>query len=532
MLNIAVVSPRSELVEYLSVLCGDVMASACRIERFSTAQAAAPYFSRHDPDLAFIDTALEDTDAFNFILELRLRQHLCRFILIVDRGESWQLDARRAITTGITDLAFYPFSREEAASLLLSADSRAVLEENTGMRLNRTIRALRNSFMDTFLGSDSFADATIANLNAKYHVNLADGVFQVAILSFPGLTEELEFGRYQMMLDSIVADARHLLDPVCFEMIPFVRTPNTIILVANHAASRSIRHQWEGILDVVKRNIKSYCSFDIPFVIGVGKPEYDSIYLRRAFQSAQYGLRCQLLRGSNKMFFYADFRFVPYAQNEQEQKGALTTLSRYAETLDSDGVSYSIYSLMSPLTGKTDPDDISRLCNQIALTIVTALRKNTELPETSARLSEISRYLNTEQSISGLTVAISSWAQELLTYCRTTENQIAALPIRDAQQYIDRHYAEHITLENLSRRIGLSPGYFCTMFKSETGFAFSEYLTTTRIEQAKALLTGSDLSIAVISERVGYRDPRYFSRIFVKTTGVQPTAYRKLHHGK
>lgn len=532
MLNIAVVSPRVELVDSLSAICGDGQPFSCRIERFSTAQKAAPYFSRHDPDLAFIDTALEDADASSFILELRLRQHLCRFVLVVDRGDRWKFETRRAISTGIVDFSFYPFSHEETASLLLSADNRSILEENTEMRLTRTIRALRNSFMDTFLGSDSFADATITNLNAKYHVNLASGVFQVAILNFPGLTEELEFGRYQMMLDNIVENARQLLDPVCFEMIPFVRTPNTIILVANHAVSRNIRNQWEGILDVVTRNIKSYSSFDIPFVIGVGKPEYDSIYLRRAFQSAQYGLRCQLLRGGNKLFFYADFRFTPLAQNEKEQNAAITALSRYAETLDSDGVSYSIYRLMSPLTTMTDPDDISRLSNQIALTIVTALRKNTELSETSARLSEISRYLNTEQSISGLTVAISGWAQELLTHCRAAEKQSTALPIRDARQYIDRHYAEHITLENLSHRIGLSPGYFCTMFKTETGVAFSEYLATTRIEQAKALLTGSDLSISVISERVGYRDPRYFSRIFVKKTGVQPTVYRKLHHGK
>ena len=185
--------------------------------------------------------------------------------------------------------------------------------------------------MDSFIGSDSFADSTIASLNAKYHVNLSNGIFQVAILSFPGISEDLEHQKYRLMLDSIVADARTLLDPVCFEMIPFVRGTNTIILVANYAVSRSIRRQLEELIAIVRHNLILHCGYELPFVIGIGTPEYDSMYLRRAFQTAQYGLRCQLLYGRNQIFFYDDYAFIPVAMSSERMQHDLADLANVVD---------------------------------------------------------------------------------------------------------------------------------------------------------------------------------------------------------
>lgn len=529
MLNIVILSPRKELQDQFAALCAASACPDCNTERFSSAQSAADYFSRFDPDLALIDAEIRDTNPIHLISELRLREHLCRFVLVQNRGNGWTSLSEQAITEGISDCIFYPFSSDELSFLLLSASNQSALLEGSELRLARSIRALRNSFMDSFIGSDSFADSTIANLNAKYHVNLSNGLFQVAILSFPSLTDESEPEKNRLMLDNIVADARHVLDPVCFEMIPFVRGANTIILVANYAVSRSIRRQWKSLLDVVRRNLVLHFNYELPFVIGIGTPEYDSIYLRQAFQTAQYGLRCQLLFGSSKIFFYDDYSFSPVPLDDKSLVSDLTALSKYAETMDAKNVSYLISKLMSYLSNRSDPSGISDLCNQISSSIVTALRKNMQLSEKATKLSEISRFLNMELSLNGLTAALSGWAQELISYCLQIQKQIMLRPIREAKLYIDQNYAQHLTLQSISQKVDLSPAYFCTLFKQEVGIAFNPYLAGVRIEQAKKLLASTDLNITAISERVGYQDPRYFSRIFLKTVGVQPTAYRKLH---
>lgn len=529
MLHIAVLSPRKEVQEQLNSLCSHFLSKDYAIERFSSSKAAADYFNRHDPDLALIDAEIGDTNPIHFVTELQLREHLCRIVLVQNRDRNWSDLSERAIEIGISDCIFFPFSPEELSFLFLSTRNRTALLEGSELRLARSIRALRDSFMDCFIGSDSFADSTIANLNAKYRVNLSNGIFQVAILSFPGLTDELEHERYRLMLGSIVTEARQVLDPVCFEMIPLVRGFSTIILVANYAISRSIRRQLESLWDIVCKNTALHCGFELPFVIGVGTPEYDSIYLRRAFQSAQYGLRCQLLFGRNKIFFYDDYSFSPVSLESEPILTDLNHLSKHAEMLDAKSVSYTIYKLMSQLGTQPDPADISSLCNQISSTIVSALRKNMQLSEKATKLSEISRFLNMEFSLNGLTAALSSWAKELIDYCLQIQKQIMLRPIREAKLYIDQNYAQHLTLKSISQKVDLSPAYFCTLFKQEVGDAFNSYLSNIRIEHAKKLLAGTDLSITSISERVGYQDPRYFSRIFLKTVGVQPTAYRKLH---
>lgn len=68
--------------------------------------------------------------------------------------------------------------------------------------------------------------------------------------------------------------------------------------------------------------------------------------------------------------------------------------------------------------------------------------------------------------------------------------------------------------------------YFSSFFHQKTGIKYKDYLTRTRITEAKRLLLQSDLKIYEISQRVGFSDVRYFSQIFLKATGVLPKEYK------
>ena len=102
-------------------------------------------------------------------------------------------------------------------------------------------------------------------------------------------------------------------------------------------------------------------------------------------------------------------------------------------------------------------------------------------------------------------------------------------PVRLAKQYIHNHYQEQITLEEVSDYVGLTPAYFSVMFKKETEIGFAKYLINERIEGAKDLLRESTLSVADICRKVGYNDPKHFTRLFEKNVGVKPAVYRKLY---
>ena len=124
----------------------------------------------------------------------------------------------------------------------------------------------------------------------------------------------------------------------------------------------------------------------------------------------------------------------------------------------------------------------------------------------------------------------------LLDFMLTKVNQMIALreedsvrPVRLAKQYIHNHYQEQITLEEVSDYVGLTPAYFSVMFKKETEIGFAKYLINERIEGAKDLLRESTLSVADICRKVGYNDPKHFTRLFEKNVGVKPAVYRKLY---
>ncbi len=98
--------------------------------------------------------------------------------------------------------------------------------------------------------------------------------------------------------------------------------------------------------------------------------------------------------------------------------------------------------------------------------------------------------------------------------------------VSKARAYIQENFHQDISLDDVSREVNVSPYYFSKLFKEESGENFIEYLTRLRIEEARSLLDGRDLSIREVGVRVGYADPNYFSRIFKKQTGMTPREYR------
>ena len=94
---------------------------------------------------------------------------------------------------------------------------------------------------------------------------------------------------------------------------------------------------------------------------------------------------------------------------------------------------------------------------------------------------------------------------------------------------IHEFYQAGITLEEISERLNMTPEYIGTLFHKEIGVTFSTYMKNYRINKAKELLCGSNYKLYEIAEKVGYNDPKYFSKVFREITGELPTDYRKIH---
>lgn len=99
--------------------------------------------------------------------------------------------------------------------------------------------------------------------------------------------------------------------------------------------------------------------------------------------------------------------------------------------------------------------------------------------------------------------------------------------VKSTKEYLETHYADDISLEDMAEHVNISPQYFSKLIKKTTGFNFIDWLSMLRVKKAKELLTNSNLTVKEVCFMVGYKDPNYFSRIFKKRIGITPSEYVK-----
>ncbi len=127
---------------------------------------------------------------------------------------------------------------------------------------------------------------------------------------------------------------------------------------------------------------------------------------------------------------------------------------------------------------------------------------------------------------------LSAWL--IQNGCRMNEmmnqerDNAAKQMVREAKKYIEANYSNpDLSVEMICRHLHLSPAYFSTIFKKETGQAYIAYLTEVRLQKAVELLTDTDDKTYVIAAKVGYQEQNYFSYVFKKRFGVSPTRFRR-----
>lgn len=100
--------------------------------------------------------------------------------------------------------------------------------------------------------------------------------------------------------------------------------------------------------------------------------------------------------------------------------------------------------------------------------------------------------------------------------------------VEAAMKYIEKNYSDYsLSLSAVADALHVSADYLGKLFKTQLNTNYSDYISNYRFKKAKELLKTTDLSIAQISNLVGYRDIHYFRKLFKNRTGISPVAYRK-----
>lgn len=132
--------------------------------------------------------------------------------------------------------------------------------------------------------------------------------------------------------------------------------------------------------------------------------------------------------------------------------------------------------------------------------------------------------------IQGEPVEYKSWASTFISSCAQARDSLQKImhpyvsaAIRKMQDFSDLD----LCVKTVAAQMGISPAYLGHLFREQTGVYFNDYLTNIRLEHAERMISTTNLKINEIVEKTGFASQTYFNRIFKRTFGMSPLAYRR-----
>ena len=98
--------------------------------------------------------------------------------------------------------------------------------------------------------------------------------------------------------------------------------------------------------------------------------------------------------------------------------------------------------------------------------------------------------------------------------------------LRKIISYVNEHYTEKLSLEEVANQVGFSREYFCRFFKQHMGITFLRYLNEVRISHAGRILMNTDKSISEVMQESGFTNQTIFNRLFKEIYGMTPRQAR------
>ncbi len=270
-------------------------------------------------------------------------------------------------------------------------------------------------------------------------------------------------------------------------------------------------------------------NLNISISIGIGNICHDLMDVSTAYLGALRALKYRLLVGNNTVIHVQDIRKldteVLYYYPVEKEKIFINLL----ESREYGQLEKLLEELVLEIKKKPDlsVECVLQIFNRILSSAVNIVLENGgTMQEVLGSKTNIYTKLAKNETIDDIKAWVLNICKKIIEYLHNKHNGQKNKYVEIIKVYIQNNYSKDITLDMIAARVGLSRTYVSKMFKECEGVTLVKYINRTRIEQSKAILTGSNLSIREISERVGYNNEHGFIRYFKIFEGITPGQYR------
>ena len=483
---------------------------------------------KNPPDIVITDINMPVIDGLELVRQVKERKLPTQFILISGYREFEY--AHRALQYGVQNYLLKPIKEQELNDTLRKIVTESGRKEAAERVRQEAVKRSRELLNRDAIGMLAAADhgVNLAEFNQAYGQQLTDDLLRVLILRLDHHRPEAEntiqdqqvFSHLQVLLEQ-------QLKPLLKEEISAVRDNVFLYSILNYdrAQSTAVKKALYEAMDSMTAYIYGFADYEL--TAGLGK-ETDFTRLRYSMAEAKACLSARILTGTGKLIEAEQLHYEDMTKAAVLIQAETADLKNACDSFDGIRMREAVSRWMNELRGKNrlNPESIYESAALLTEQFFSDTAKTTENEkEKAAILGRIPDCYTTAM----LEAFLKTEFQRNLDRMRQEKSDQSGRPVRRAVEYIEAHFAEKIVLEDAAAQAELNPSYFAVLFKKETGKTFLGYLTDFRIEKSKALLRGTNETMAAIAEQVGYSDTRYFSQCFEKTVGMKPSFYRRLY---
>ncbi|MCD7736604.1 MAG: response regulator [Lachnospiraceae bacterium] len=480
------------------------------------------------PDILITDIRMPGCSGLELVGQAKERVPELEIIIV--SGYAHFEYAQQAIRYGVGDYLLKPVNKAEMTMTLEKLKLRILQRKENRLgqmemkrKTEKDRELLQANLIDAILAQKA-EKLTEEELRNTYGLRVGPGLFQAFIMKMDCGREEMGQTSISLLMDKAKETLELELREKCTELLPELRGLVCAGFL-NYAEDRQedIRRAFKSAINQLE--LQKSLFRPVSFSVALGSAGTSPEKLQASMKEASLLIEERLLQGTGRLF-----------ERLQEpsglgQKGILEQylreMSHAVEVKSMELLEDCLCAFSERILSIKDVRGYELLEAVYSAAEMFAIKS--KIPDRTACLNEFHRQCGRCSSAE----EIFSCLKELETGCLSGQirelEEESIRPIRKAKQYIQEHYSEPITQEEVSSAVGLSSTYFSTLFKKTDGEGFARYLMGIRMEQARTLLRETNLPVAEICRRVGYNDLKHFTKTFEKAAGVKPSVYRKLY---
>ena len=487
---------------------------------------------KEKPDVVITDIRMPGLDGIQLV-EQTINHGLNVYFVIVS-GYSQFTYAKQAVRLGVEDYLVKPIKKTDLEAVLVKIRNKQLKtsqDQEEKAELKRTLvevrSQIRNNVMQDIFNSSSSGKDSLDRLRSMYGCELADPYYYLLLFhlytnNLHASEEELQFA-----LSKIRQFVSQKVDNSISESFYLVQDSAVFLLVNTSRQIDSHLFQTFKYLSVNLPSVQEVFP-DSNLTVSISNQFSDLFQSRKKAERLRLLQMCRFFPNKQPIFlekYLVSSDSTPVDKNYQKQilhAIEIVSIETLERTLD------ELFEFARQSFDHEGPAFIDTFLRQIIQTFLYGV----ELHYQHLDCPSFDYFQEGIQTLYRFD-SICDWLKEeffhIIEYYDQTQKDRELKPIRQAKQFIEENFSGSLSLESVSKQIGLNPAYLSSIFKKTTGQSFLEYLTGIRIEHAKNLLIQSEMDINDIAWEVGYSDVKYFSKIFKKSTSLTPMEYRRLY---